>query len=126
MERSDHHVTLISTHCAQFIESSKRGESIAALADSIALFSQDQYPIPIIADPASFITDLTSAKSTLIRPVQVISSVTHATPCLNTSSTTIKASVSGVFLSIIESILSFGIVISVSTLSFNSAKPSLA
>jgi hypothetical protein len=43
---------------------------------------------------------------------------------LSTSSTTEKASRRGVFLSMIDRILSFGIVISVSTFSFNASNPS--
>jgi hypothetical protein len=121
IERSDHQVTLIRTHFAQFTESSRRGESIADFAASAALFSQDPYQIHINADHALYITDLTSAKSTLINQFQVITSETHAIPCLNTSSTTMKASVNGVCLSIIDKILSFGTVINVSTLSFSSS-----
>jgi hypothetical protein len=53
---------------AQAIESSSRGESIADLAASTALLSPEPYQIPINAEPAFCITDLTSAKSTFIRP----------------------------------------------------------
>jgi hypothetical protein len=126
IERSDHQVTLIKTHFAQLIESSRRGESIAHFAASAALFSQDQYQIHINADHAFCITDLTSAKSTLIKPFHVITSETHAIHCLKTSSITINASVSGVCLSIIDKILSFGTVISVSTLFFNSSYHQIA
>jgi hypothetical protein len=68
---------LNNNHLAQAIESSKSGESIALLAASTALFSQEPYQIPIKAEPAFFITDLTSAKSTFIKPGCVIKSETH-------------------------------------------------
>jgi hypothetical protein len=61
-------VILKSNHFAQAIESSKSGESIADLAASTALFSPEPYQIHINAEPAFFITDLTSAKSTFINP----------------------------------------------------------
>gem|GEM_PF-890363 len=115
-----------SNHFAPAIESSKSGESIAALAASTALFSPEPYQIPISADHAFFITDFTSAKSTLISPGCVIRSETHCTHSLNTSSTIEKASKSGVFLSIIVKILSFGIVINVSTFSFKALYASKA
>jgi hypothetical protein len=121
IDKSDHQVMFIKTHFAQFIESSRRGESIAHFAASEALFSQEPYQIHINADHAFCITDLTSAKSTFIKPFHVITSETQEIHCLSTSSTTIKASVSGVCLSIIDKILSFGTVISVSTFSFNSS-----
>jgi hypothetical protein len=57
---------LNNSHFAQAIESSRSGESIADLAASTALFSHDPYQIHINAEPAFFITDLTSAKSTFI------------------------------------------------------------
>jgi hypothetical protein len=59
---------LNNNHFAQAIDSSKSGESIAALAASDALFSHEPYHIPISAEPAFFITEVTSAKSTLIKP----------------------------------------------------------
>jgi hypothetical protein len=61
-------VILNNTPLAQPTDNSKRGESIAALAASVALFSPEPYPIHINAEPAFFITDFTSAKSTLIKP----------------------------------------------------------
>ena len=64
-------------------------------------------------------TDFTSAKSTFISPGCVIRSEIPVTHWFNTSSTILKASRSGVFLSIIVRILSFGIVIKVSTLSLS-------
>lgn len=56
------------SHFAPLIESSRRGDSIAPRAASIARFSPLQYQIPIRADQAFSITDRTSAKSTLISP----------------------------------------------------------
>jgi hypothetical protein len=53
-------------------------------------------------------------------------SETHCTPCLSISSATLNASRSGVFLSIIERILSFGMVIRVSTFSLSRSYPSNA
>ena len=62
------------SHFAPAIERSRSGLSIAERAASVALFSQEPYPIPISADPAEFITERTSAKSTLISPGCVIRS----------------------------------------------------
>jgi hypothetical protein len=70
---------LNNNHFAHAIESSRSGESIAPLAASEALFSPEPYQIPIRAEPAFLITDLTSAKSTLINPGLVIRSDTHCT-----------------------------------------------
>ena len=92
---------------APAIESSSSGLSIADLAASTALFSPEPYPIPISAEPAFFITERTSAKSTLINPGCVIRSEIPCTHWFNTSSTIEKASKSGVFLSMIDKILSF-------------------
>jgi len=62
----------------------------------------------------------------LINQGAVIRSEIHCTHSLNTSSIIENASVNGVLLSIIERILSFGIVISASTFSFNLSYPSRA
>jgi hypothetical protein len=59
---------LNNNHFAPAIESSRSGESTAARAASIALFSPEPYQIPINAEPAFCITDFTSAKSTFISP----------------------------------------------------------
>jgi hypothetical protein len=56
----------------------------------------------------------------------VIKSETHCTRSLKTSSIIENASLSGVLLSMIFNILSFGIVIKASTFSFNLLKPSIA
>jgi hypothetical protein len=76
MLKSVQPVILNKSPFAQAIESSRSGESIALLAASTALFSQEPYQIPINADQAFFITDLTSAKSTFIKPGCVIKSET--------------------------------------------------
>ena len=48
----------------------------------MALLSPEAIPSPRSAFPASFIIDLTSAKSRFIRPGKVIKSVTPLTPLL--------------------------------------------
>jgi|GEM_PF-3205311 hypothetical protein len=68
IDKSVPQVILKSNHFAQAIDNSKSGESIAALAASVALFSPLPKPIPISAEPAFFITEVTSAKSTFIKP----------------------------------------------------------
>ena len=73
-------VMLNSTPLAPSIETSNKGDSIAALAASIARFSPLPRPIPIKAEPASAIMLLTSAKSTLISPGVVTRSATPCTP----------------------------------------------
>ena len=69
---------------------------------------------------------LTSAKSKLMIPGLVIKSEIPETPCNKTSSTILKASMIGAFLSTICSKLLLAITINVSTFSFNLAKPSAA
>ena len=59
---------------APSIPSSSSGESTAALAASVALFSPLATPIPIKAEPVLAMMALTSAKSTLISPGTVTSS----------------------------------------------------
>jgi hypothetical protein len=68
IDKSVHHVTLNNNHFAHAIDNSNKGESIAALAASTALFSHEPYQIHIKAEPAFFITEVTSAKSTFIKP----------------------------------------------------------
>ena len=75
-------------------------------------------PTPIWANPLSTIIVLTSAKSKLTSPGIVIKSDIPCTPCLKTSSASLKESIKLVFLSTILNNLSFGIVTKVSTLSF--------
>jgi hypothetical protein len=67
----------IIIHFAQAIESSKSGESIAALEASTALLSPEPYQIPIKALQAFFIIDFKSLKSRFIKPGEVIKSEIH-------------------------------------------------
>ncbi len=64
-----------STPCAPSIEASSSGELIAFCAAWTARPSPLAEPMPINAEPAPDMTDLTSAKSRLIRPGVVIRSV---------------------------------------------------
>ncbi len=105
------------------METSSRGEEMAVLAASIALFSPLADPIPMRAVPESLSTLLISAKSKLIVPAVLIMSAIPSTACLRTSSTILKASLTDIFLSITERSLSFGIAISASTSFSNSTKP---
>jgi len=79
IDKSVPQVIFTINHLAQAIESSSNGLSIADLAASIALLSQDPYHIPIKADQALFITDLISAKSKFTSPGLVIKSEIHLT-----------------------------------------------
>jgi hypothetical protein len=105
---------------------SNKGFSIAFLAASIALFSPAPYPIHNRAFPEFCITTLISAKSILISPGFIIKSDIHCTPKNNILSIIINACLKDVFLSITVNILSFGITINVSTLSFSFFSPSSA
>ena len=69
-----------STPFAPSIEDSSSGELMAALAASVARSGPDPSPIPINADPAPAMIDLTSAKSRLISPGVVMSDVMPSTP----------------------------------------------
>ena len=73
--------------------------------------------MPINADPASFMTVRTSAKSRLMSPGTVMRSLMPCTPWRSTSSTTRKASTIEVFFWTTSLSRSLGMVISVSTLS---------
>ena len=66
---------------------------------------------------------LTSAKSKFTSPGMAIKSDIPCTPCLNTSSAILKASIIDVFLSIICNSLSFGITTNVSTFPFKLSIP---
>mmetsp|Transcript_4383 Transcript_4383/g.12921 ORF Transcript_4383/g.12921 Transcript_4383/m.12921 type:complete len:217 (+) Transcript_4383:7194-7844(+) len=111
---------------ASLIEKSSKGELIAAIEASCALFFPDAVPIPIKALPDSAIMERISAKSTFINPGFIIISDIPTTPCRKTSSATEKASCRGVFSGIIFNNLSLDTTINVSTLFFNSAIPSIA
>ena len=81
-----------STPCAPSIEASSSGLETAISAAATARSSPRAEPMPISAEPALDITDLTSAKSRLIRPGVVIRSVMPETPCSSTWSACLKAS----------------------------------
>ncbi len=87
------------------------------MAASTARFSPAALPMPISAEPAFCIIALTSAKSTLISPGMVMISEIPCTPWRKISSQVKKASVKDVFLSMISSRRSLGMVMMVSTLS---------
>ncbi len=95
--------------------SSSSGEEIAASAASLARLSPVAEPVPIIAIPISDITVRTSAKSTLIRPGQVISSAIPCTAPRNTSFAFSNTSSNEVSLPSTGINLSFGMVINEST-----------
>ena len=88
-----------------------------------ARFGPLAMPMPISAEPASFMIVRTSAKSRLIRPGVVIRSQMPCTPWRSRSSATRKASTIDVFWSSTCSRRSFGIVTSVSTLCCSSRMP---
>ena len=81
-----------STPWAPSIEASSSGLAIACSAASSARLSPRALPMPISAEPAPDMTDLTSAKSRLIRPGVVIRSVMPWTPESSTWSAVRKAS----------------------------------
>ena len=68
----------------------------AKLEASTALLSPSATAVPIIANPNSFITVLTSAKSKFISPGCVIKSVSPFTPSNRTLSAFLKASANDV------------------------------
>ena len=105
---------------------SSSGLAIAARAALMARLSPDEYPMPISAVPASFMILRTSAKSVLMRPGVVIRSAMPWTPCRSTSSQILNALTIDVCSSEICSNRSFGITISVSTLSFSHSIPCCA
>mmetsp|Transcript_20969 Transcript_20969/g.30837 ORF Transcript_20969/g.30837 Transcript_20969/m.30837 type:complete len:254 (-) Transcript_20969:191-952(-) len=105
---------------------SKSGLDIAAIAASSAEVLPTPAPIPMRAVPASCMTDLTSAKSTLIKPGRTIISDIPTTPCRNISSATRKDASSGVFSGMISNNLLFDTTITVSTCLRNRSIASLA
>ncbi len=100
---------------------SSSGLAIAWRAASTARFSPDARPMPMSAEPASFMIVRTSAKSRLISPGTVMMSLIPWTPWRRTSSTTRKASTIEVFFWTTSLSRSLGIVISVSTLALSSS-----
>mmetsp|Transcript_9693 Transcript_9693/g.12271 ORF Transcript_9693/g.12271 Transcript_9693/m.12271 type:complete len:245 (+) Transcript_9693:590-1324(+) len=107
--------TLNTIRFASEMGKSSNGLEMAATAASAALVLPSPVPTPINAVPASFITALTSAKSTLTNPVLIIISDIPTTPCLKISSATRKASVTGVLSGTIFNNLSLDTTIKVST-----------
>ena len=100
-----------------------KGLSIAATAASRARFSPEPVPVLMIAWPISVITDLTSAKSTLIKPLVVISSAMLCTALVTTSFAAANASSSVTSGPRKVSRFSFGTTIIESALSRSSKRP---
>jgi len=119
-------VILSKTFSAPSIETSSNGEEIACFVASAAAFSPVAVPIPIKADPWFCITVLTSAKSRLTIPGEVIKSEMPCTPWRKTLSASLNASRRGVFLSTISSKRLLAMTTSVSTWSLSCARPSAA
>ncbi len=115
-----------STPRAPSMEASRSGEEIAISAAATARSSPRAEPMPMRAEPASDMTDLTSAKSRLIRPGVVMRSVMPWTPLRRTWSADLKASSTETWRSEIESSRSLGMTMRVSTSSRSSAMPSSA
>ncbi len=111
---------------APSMDASSSGEEIAITAAALARSSPRAEPMPISAEPASDITDLTSAKSRLIRPGVVIRSVMPWTPESSTWSAERNASSTLTWRSEMDSSRSLGITIRVSTCSRSEAMPSSA
>src|SRR4051812_10994045 len=124
--RSEPPVMFRSTPVAPSTLVSSNGLEIAVLAASGARFSPLAEPMPIRAEPASCMIVRTSAKSRLISPGIVIRSVMPWTPWRRTSSAARNASRIVVRRSTMESRRSFGITISVSTISPSRRMPSSA
>ncbi|CAB4630798.1 unannotated protein [freshwater metagenome] len=102
---------------------SSSGDETAISAARIARSSPLAVPIPIRAEPAPCITDLTSAKSKLIRPGVVIKSVIPCTPARSTSSAVLKASTTETDLFAISKSLWLGTTIKVSTSARSASMP---
>ncbi|CAM5450823.1 hypothetical protein SALBM217S_02641 [Streptomyces griseoloalbus] len=81
-----------STPRAPSMDASRSGEEIAISAAATARSSPRAEPMPMSAEPASDMTDLTSAKSRLIRPGAAIRSAMPWTPESRTWSADLKAS----------------------------------
>ncbi len=104
-----------STPWAPSMLASSSGLEIAFSAAATARSSPRAEPMPMSAEPAPDMTDLTSAKSRLIRPGVVIRSVMPWTPDSSTWSAALNASRTLTCRSEMDSSRSFGITISVST-----------
>ena len=105
---------------------SSSGLEIASSAACTARSSPRAEPMPMSAEPAPCMTDLTSAKSRLIRPGVVMRSVMPWTPDRSTWSAERKASSIETARSLIDSSRSFGMTMSVSTSSRSAEMPSSA
>ena len=125
-DRSDPPVMLKRMPLAPSMETSRRELLTAARAASTALFSPVPRPMAIHAGPALLITDLTSAKSRLTSPGMVTSSAMACTPWRSTSSAKRKAFSMVTFSSQTAKSRSLGMMMRVSTCSFNRAIPSSA
>ena len=82
-----------STPWAPSMVDSNSGELMACSAAFITRLSPRAEPTPMSAEPASAMTERTSAKSTLMRPGIVIRSVMPCTPLCSTWSAARKASI---------------------------------
>ena len=115
-----------STPWAPSMLASSSGEEIASSAAWTARSSPRADPMPMRAEPAPCMTDLTSAKSRLIRPGVVIRSVMPWTPESRTWSAERKASSMLTARSLIESSRSLGMTMRVSTSSRSAPIPDSA
>ena len=113
----------MSTPWAPSIDASSSGLEIAISAATTARSSPRAEPMPMSADPAPDMTDLTSAKSRLMRPGVVIRSVMPCTPESSTWSAEWNASRTLTWRSLIDSSRSLGMTMSVSTSSRRAAMP---
>mmetsp|Transcript_21995 Transcript_21995/g.50159 ORF Transcript_21995/g.50159 Transcript_21995/m.50159 type:complete len:305 (-) Transcript_21995:118-1032(-) len=119
-------MTLKTIPVAFSMGASRRGEEMAREAASAARPLPVPDPMPMRADPASPMTDLTSAKSTLMMPGLTMISEMPTTPCLRISSATAKARSTGVSSGMISRSLSLDTTMMVSTLFLSSSIASLA
>ncbi len=106
--------------------SSSKGLLMAASAASRARCSPLALPVPIIACPISAMTVLMSAKSTLMRPGQVMSSAIPWVAFRSTSLAALKAFKRLISLPSTASSFSLGMVMRESTCSASSEIPSIA
>ncbi|MDI2023889.1 hypothetical protein PJL18_04438 [Paenarthrobacter nicotinovorans] len=114
------------TPCAPSMEASRSGEAMASSAALTARSSPRAEPMPIRAEPAPCMTDLTSAKSRLMRPGVVMRSVMPWTPERSTWSAERKASRTETLRSLMDRRRSLGITIKVSTSSRRASIPASA
>ncbi len=112
-----------STPRAPSMEASSSGLDTAIRAACAARSSPRAEPMPMSAEPAPDMTDLTSAKSRLIRPAVVIRSVMPWTPDSSTWSAERNASSALTPRSEIDSSRSLGMTMRVSTSSRRSSMP---